>query len=76
MKSVKLKAMTGLTVRVAPGDEESSFRRLVEAGDEFDAMSVPEWKGKVPQWLLDQGLVEIITAGPGSAIPVAPAEQE
>jgi hypothetical protein len=68
---MQIKLNTGIDVRTGPNDEEGRFpsRRIGEAGDVLSIAAVPEWNGVVPQWLLDDKVVEVVEEGsnPGPA---------
>ena len=72
---MQIKLNAGLDVRTGPNDENGRFpsRRIGEAGDVVSVSAVPEWEGQVPQWLLDDRVVEVVEEG---AAPPSPNPTE
>jgi hypothetical protein len=59
---MKIKLLNGVSVRTGPDNPDGSVpsRRDGEKGDVLDVGDVPEWKGEVPEWLIEQGHVEVV----------------
>ena len=57
---MKIKLNTGLDVRTGPDNEDGSVptRRIGEKDDIIESNNVAEWEGTIPEWLLEDGLVE------------------